>query len=1377
MSRVSLNQSLPAFGAWPLRRIAWTGGLFIAVIAALAAHDMWRGYRQAVADTRRELDAQSRVIAEQTARSVQAVDVMLHHVATEYRRGRLARLGEDELHVYLRDIAVGLNQIDGLGMFDAAGDPLAVSWPAPQRAVNMGALPRFQQLRDQPGLGFVIFGAARAAGDGPWIVPFGRRLETADGRFAGVVAARGRVEYFEHFYRDAYPDPATRVALLHRDSTLLARHPSSAAPLGQRFPALEPLLPGPDGQPRASRGISPVDGVDRFAAIRLVPDYPLVVVVTREADAALASWRSQAIGTAWRTLALGTLAALLMALLWRQLQRLTSARASLAQSQERYALAAAGSDVGVWDWDLVAGTAYESRRARELQGLPLEPETQPLDELKGSLTYHPDDAPRRALAMQAHLDGATSHYEVEYRVRRADGHYYWIHVRALCIRDATGQPLRIAGSVSDIDQRKRAEEALRVSEERYALAMTGSNEGHWLWDMRAQRIYVSAKLADLMGFDGGAQTLPDADYFERLPLHPDDRERVHFNRNEHLAGRTPRLDHEFRIVRPSGEVRWLHTRAQCFRDAEGRPLRLAGSTVDATERKRAEEALRESEARFAVAVAGSGEGLYVWNFASGRGFASAHCQRLYGLAVGPEEQPIEAWYEQARLRVHPDDQARWAATLEDHLAGRTAVADGEFRVLRDGQWRWVRTRGMCERDASGQPLRLAGSVGDIDARKRAEEALRESQQRFADAVAGSDDGIWEWNYTTGMAFGSRRGRQLLGLPPEPEVMPLAQWFAEAGGQIHPDDLPARQKAIDDHLAGRAKAYEGDFRARQPDGSYRWVHVHGRAVRDADGKVLRVAGSASDIDDRKRAEEALRESEERYALAMSGWRGGHWVCNEADDRLFVSAAVNELFGLPAETRIGSRAEFMTRITLHPDDRARVLQLIETHTRGDGARHDYECRVVLPDGSVRWILNRAQRFPAPAGRGSRVAGVIIDITERKQAELEREQLEQQLRQAQKLEAIGTLAGGIAHDFNNILSAILGYGELAQKGAPEGTPLRRHIDASLAAGQRAKSLVERILAFSRSGMGERVPVPVQAVVDEALDAVAGSLPATVTLVRRLDAADAGVLGDPTQIHQVVMNLCANAVQAMRSEGRLVVALDRVALGAPLAVATNTLAPAEYLRLAIADSGSGIAPELLARIFDPFFTTKEVGVGTGLGLSLVHGIVTDLGGGIEVQSRIGEGSRFTVYLPVYAQAVTPAADEAPGESERGQGQVVLLVDDEEALVRLGEEALAEIGYEPVGFTSSAAALEALRSDPQRFDLLLTDEAMPGLTGTELAREAHALRPGLPIVLASGYVTPALRERARAAGVAEVLSKPLATAEVARALAAALAGLQTMVK
>jgi CheY-like chemotaxis protein len=249
--------------------------------------------------------------------------------------------------------------------------------------------------------------------------------------------------------------------------------------------------------------------------------------------------------------------------------------------------------------------------------------------------------------------------------------------------------------------------------------------------------------------------------------------------------------------------------------------------------------------------------------------------------------------------------------------------------------------------------------------------------------------------------------------------------------------------------------------------------------------------------------------------------------------------------------------------------------------------------------------------------------------------------------------------------------------------------------------------------------------------------------------------------------MNLCANAVQAMKSEGRLAVAAAVRELTAPRLVATSRLASGRYVCVTVRDSGSGIAPAVLERIFDPFFTTKEAGVGTGLGLSLVHGIVTDLGGGIEVDSRLGAGSTFTVYLPWHSQVEAVQRVDEPVVN--GAGETVLLVDDEEPLVRLGEEMLAELGYEPVGFASSVAALESFRAAPQRFSVVLSDEAMPGMTGSELVAEIRRIRPDIPILMMSGFVSPALAARARDAGVIEVLAKPLVSREIARSLAGAL--------
>ena len=474
-----------------------------------------------------------------------------------------------------------------------------------------------------------------------------------------------------------------------------------------------------------------------------------------------------------------------------------------------------------------------------------------------------------------------------------------------------------------------------------------------------------------------------------------------------------------------------------------------------------------------------------------------------------------------------------------------------------------------------------------------------------------------------------------------------------------------------------------------------------------------------------------------------------VVDEADTLTYVSPPVKKALGHSAQTLVGR----VVLDLLHADDADALRQWL---MQPGEAVIQFRARHADGDWRVLEAVGSDMRHHAA------IRGVVLNVRDVSEAV----KAEMQLRQAQKLEAIGTLAGGIAHDFNNILAAILGYGEMAQKEAAEGTALKRHIDSAMNAGLRAKSLVERILAFTRSGIGARASVRVQAVVEEALDAVAGALPKGVRIERRLDAGNAAVMGDPTQVHQVVMNLCANAVQAMKSNGTLTVSLALVELD-EASVTTTRLPSGSYVRLSVRDTGTGIAPHVLERIFDPFFTTKKVGVGTGLGLSLVHGIVNDLGGGIDVASREGEGSTFTVYLPSRTGADAPALVEEA--VPRGAGETILLVDDEEALVSLGEEVLADLGYEPVGFSSSAQALASFRAEPERFDAVLSDEVMPGMTGSELAEAIHKIRPDMPVLLMSGFVSAAMSERAQELCVNDVLGKPLVSRDIARAVARAL--------
>ena len=399
---------------------------------------------------------------------------------------------------------------------------------------------------------------------------------------------------------------------------------------------------------------------------------------------------------------------------------------------------------------------------------------------------------------------------------------------------------------------------------------------------------------------------------------------------------------------------------------------------------------------------------------------------------------------------------------------------------------------------------------------------------------------------------------------------------------------------------------------------------------------------------------------------------------------------------------------------------------------------------------------------------IATLLRQLARVEAAEAGNARLEAQLRQSQKMEAMGTFAGGIAHDFNNILGAILGYGELAQKNLPEGGMVRRYLDHVVQAGARGKGLVERILAFSRSGLGERTPVHMHSAVEETLELLTASLPEHVRLETKLDAGDAAVSGDPTQLHQVIMNLCTNAVEAMERRGVLRVVLDRITLAERRSLSHGMLQAGVYVRLAVSDTGRGIPPAVLERMFDPFFTTKAVGKGTGLGLSLVHGTVADLGGAVDVATQAGAGTTFTVWLPAAGDTAKPAPDAAR-EVPRGRGETVMVVDDERSLVALAEETLAELGYEPAGFDSSVAALEAFRAEPQRFEVVLTDETMPDLTGVELAREVRQTRPELPVVLMSGYSGSQLNERAQAMGISVVLRKPLVRRDIAEALDRAL--------
>ncbi len=473
---------------------------------------------------------------------------------------------------------------------------------------------------------------------------------------------------------------------------------------------------------------------------------------------------------------------------------------------------------------------------------------------------------------------------------------------------------------------------------------------------------------------------------------------------------------------------------------------------------------------------------------------------------------------------------------------------------------------------------------------------------------------------------------------------------------------------------------------------------------------------------------------------------------------------------AEEAITSFSSLADQLYVDPDRRRQFIDLLQAN----GAVQHFEYEARRKNGETLWIAVNA-RLVAPDESdeqpdGPLIDGFAVDITARKQAEEEKKKLQSQLLHAQKMEAIGRLAGGIAHDFNNILGAILGYAEMAREDSPAHTMVARDLDQVIKAGNRAKDLVKQILAFSRQAEAEQIHLQPAVIVKETLKMLRSSLPSTIAIEVDL-APDTGVIfADPTQIHQILMNICTNAYHAMETTGgTLSVAVATKLLTEDDLIGAPHVQPGEFVHLAISDTGGGIAAEIRDKIFDPYFTTKETGKGTGLGLSIVHGIVKSYGGLIRCESHPGEGSVFHIMLPALADHPVPEAK--PFELLPVGTESILFVDDEKMLCEMAQTMLQRLGYTVTVRTSSLEALNTFKNQPEAFDLVITDQTMPGMTGFDLARRLLQVRPQLPIILCTGYSNLISEEKTRLLGIKGFALKPLTKDSIAALIRKVLDG------
>ncbi|HET6488967.1 MAG TPA: PAS domain S-box protein [Syntrophales bacterium] len=649
----------------------------------------------------------------------------------------------------------------------------------------------------------------------------------------------------------------------------------------------------------------------------------------------------------------------------------------------------------------------------------------------------------------------------------------------------------------------------------------------------------------------------------------------------------------------------------------------------------------------------------------------------------------------------------------------------------------------------GNGWRIA--LDDITYRKKAEEALRKSEEKFAKTFRSNPACVGLSRLKDGCVIEANEALlRLLGYSENEfighSIVELGVWH----------DLKDRERVVKTLKAeGRSRNQEYWLQTRNGE---LLLCNHSAELIQIDNEP-HIIFTFFDITEHKHMEQELKQSEERFRMTVESApdaifvrsASGHFVyLNHAAVSLFGAASAGQLIGRQVMERIppAEHASFAERIKLINEGHA-VPMIERTYLRIDGSPVDVEVSAVP--------------FEYEGTNGALV--FARDVTERKRAEQALRASERSLRQLQRMEAMGTLAGGIAHDFNNILAVMIGFTEMAMLETEDLPDVQSNLEQVHKAGLRAQDLVRQILTFSRHTDQELKPVVVSHLIKEAVKMLRATIPSSIQIRHDIRPRTSAVLADPTQIHQVLMNLVTNASHAVQEirAGSIEITLNDETLDKKSAAIHPDLKPGRYVVLKVRDNGAGIPPGIIERIFDPFFTTKETGKGTGMGLAVVHGIAKSHGGAITVQSELGAGSTFTVYFPALEKAAARPEDQLEPVA-RGTGRI-LFVDDEETLASMGQIMLRKLGYEVDIMTSSLDALDAFRAHPQKYDLVITDYTMPGMTGMALSEELLKIRPDIPIILCTGYSEVTTPEKVKTAGIRELLMKPVTRAQIAQAV------------
>ena len=793
-----------------------------------------------------------------------------------------------------------------------------------------------------------------------------------------------------------------------------------------------------------------------------------------------------------------------------------------------------------------------------------------------------------------------------------------------------------------------------------------------------------------------------------------------------------------------------------FADVNAVPTQVSGKTLflgifrDITERKKAEELLQESEERHRKYILNAPYGVLAVD-------AEGYFQQ-----VNPAACRLSGYSEQELLAMRIIDLLDSDSLKTGMRHFQQLVQEGKSQAdllhrQKNGEVRWWSVIAIKISDNL-----FLGFCEDITDRKLADEHLRESEEKFRSLAESSPDYIVRYDQNCRHIYLNKAALDAAGLT---ETDIIGKTHSESG---FPEDMSTFWENKIARVFETGKPYQTEFS---------WETAQGLMVLDwrltpefgIDGRVSSVLGVSRDVTERKRGEQALMFEKLMLARTESIAHIGSWEWEISTDTVTWSDELFRIFQRDPKEGAPSFAEHP--VLFHADDMVLLQKAVEAAI-ANGTPYILELRAFRSDGEIRNCIAHGFVETAKDGKAIRLYGSLQDITERRQEEELRKRLESQLQQAQKMEAIGTLAGGIAHDFNNILGAILGYAEMVQEECPTGTMMRSDVDRIVEASYRAKDLIKQILAFSRQTEADVQALQPDLIIKEAIKMLRASLPATIEIQQNIDPEAGLILADPIQIHQIITNLCTNAFHAMEETGgTLNISLQNKELTLADLGSEPKVQPGHFIEISVGDTGPGIAPELMDKIFDPFFTTKEVGKGTGMGLAIIHGIAKKSGGFVSCNSSPGKGTTFNVYLPVHPDTARAKAEASPVELIQTGIERILFIDDEEMLAQMGKTMLERLGYRVTVETNSIEALKIMQSQPDRFDLVITDQTMPGMTGSDLARRMLQIRPGLPIILCTGFSNQISEEKARIYGIKGFAMKPLAKKDLATLIRRVLDG------